>query len=515
MEARFVAKRASERSEDYALEFENVGFAYGGAGSAPTLQDFTLKVRYGECVCVTGPSGCGKTTVTRLANGLIPSFYEGTVAGRIAIMGADTGLWDSGELCRTIDSVFQNPRSQFFNLDTTSELAYGCENLGLPREEIVSRIAAAASVLGIGHLLERDMRDLSGGQRQLLSFGAACAMGAEVLVLDEPTANLDAPATKAVVQALSRLKEQGKTIVVVEHRLHWLDGLADRVVLMRDGGVAGTWQAEEFARIPAEERKRMGLRAWSLEEVRPSAPANGGSDGGEPEFDVQADGLRAGYGPSRDVLKGVSFSLEGGHAVAVIGRNGAGKTTLARVVCGLTRESYGGISIGARAVPARERPGRAFLVLQEPGYQLFAASVRSEFDVGARGRSSRAEESAEALIRRFGLTGKEARHPASLSGGEKQRLALAVGVHANARLLILDEPTSGLDLLNMRRVAAEIRRLAEEGRCVLVVTHDAELVAASCDCVLEVDDGRVRDCYRLDEATWEKAAEVLSAGSSL
>lgn len=512
MEGYFVEEDGAPHSVDYALEFDNVGFVYGGSEDVNVLKGFSLKVRCGECICITGPSGCGKTTVTRLVNGMIPSFYEGTVTGRIAIMGKDSDLWDTGELCQVVGSVFQNPRSQFFNLDTTSELSYGCENLGIPREEIVSRVAAAASVLGIEYLLERDMHDLSGGQRQLLSLGAACAMGADVLVLDEPTANLDATATRAVARALARLKGQGKTIVIVEHRLHWLGGLVDRVVLMRDGAVAGSWRAEEFARIPAKQREEMGLRAWSLEELRPCACVRGASDGGEPEFDVQADGLRAGYGSSRDVLKGASFSLESGHVVAVIGCNGAGKTTLARVICGLTQETYGGVSIDARAVPVRERPGRAFLVLQEPGYQLFGASVRAEFNVGARIRSSQVGDAADELIARFGLAGKEERHPASLSGGEQQRLALAVGVHTKARLLVLDEPTSGLDLLNMHRVAAEIRRLADEGCCVLVVTHDAEFVAAACDQVLEIDDGCVRECYRLDGETWGKATKVLSAG---
>lgn len=510
-----------------ALELRDVGFAYAGRAGCEgeALRGVSLRVPRGQCVCLTGASGCGKTTLTRLANGLIPAFYQGELQGQVLIEGVELARWEMDDLCRAVGSVFQNPRSQSFNLDTTSELAYGCENLGLPREGILRAVAEAVEALNLQDLLERDIRDLSGGQRQLLALGAACAMGADLFVLDEPTANLDAAATSAVKRALGRLKRRGKTILIVEHRLHWLDGLADRVVRMETGRIADDWTAREFAALPASTRERLGLRAWSLDEVRLGArdaqgdgPAGRGAEAGAPPSSpslpslpsLQADGLRAGYRPGADVLKGLSFSAEGGHAVAVIGRNGQGKSTLARVLAGLSRETYGGVSLDDRPLPVRERPDAVYLVLQEAGYQLFGASVQGELSLG-RPRPDEAERARIAsLIARFGLAGKEARHPASLSGGEKQRLALAVGVRADAPVLVLDEPTSGLDLANMRRCAAEVRRLARAGRCVLVVTHDAELAAAACDRVLEVADGRVRAAYDLNDDTLPRALRVLA-----
>ncbi|MDR2109633.1 MAG: ABC transporter ATP-binding protein [Coriobacteriales bacterium] len=539
-----------------ALAFEDVSFAYGALSEQknPTLNNINLRINRGECVCLTGPSGCGKTTLTRLCNGLIPSFYEGSRQGRVLIDGIELGQWEMDELCRSVGSVFQNPRSQFFNLDTTSELAYGCENLGLARAEILRGVAEAVETLGLQDLLERDIHDLSGGQRQLLALGTVCAMGANIFVLDEPTANLDAAATQAVKRTLQRLKDLQKTILIVEHRLHWLDDLVDRVVCMRDGHIARDWTAQEFADLPTDTAAGMGLRRWSLRGLQfesqlratPGEAGAGSEDaagassedaaGASSEdatdtsskdaagassknaardlrpLDIQADGLRAGYRPQEDILKGLSFLATGGHAVAIIGGNGQGKSTLAQVMAGLIRESYGGISLNARPLSARSRIGSVYLVLQESGYQLFGASVREEFEIGLASPDAGDQAQIADLIQRFGLSGREERHPASLSGGEKQRLAVAVGVHAGARLLVLDEPTSGLDRANMRRCADEIRRLVQLGCCVFVITHDAELVAAACDQVIEVADGRVRSAYDLSDETLPRALGVLAPG---
>jgi energy-coupling factor transport system ATP-binding protein len=504
----------------YEIELESVSFAYGALSEEkrPALDNICLQVFRGECLCVTGASGCGKTTLTRLVNGLIPSFYEGTKRGRVLVKGIEIERWEMDDLCRTVGSVFQNPRSQFFNLDTTSELAYGCENLGLSREEILRSIALVAEALNLQDLLERDIHDLSGGQRQLLALGAACAMGADIFVLDEPTANLDAVATQAVKHTLQILKEQGKTILIIEHRLHWLDGLADRVLRMDAARIACDWTAREFAALPAEEVAQMGLRARSLRGLRArslTGTCRTSTLSDVLPLDIQADGLRAGYSLRKEVLKGLSFSVTGGHAVAVVGRNGQGKSTLARIVAGLMRETYGGISINAHPLGVRDRADSVSMVLQESGYQLFGASVREEFTIGMESPDEADRARIDDLIGRFDLSGKEDWHPASLSGGEKQRLALAVGVYAEVELLVLDEPTSGLDLANMRRCASEIRRIADSGRCVFVITHDAEFVAAVCDQVIEVADGRVMSAYDLTDATLPRTLRILAPDQGL
>jgi energy-coupling factor transport system ATP-binding protein len=273
------------------------------------------------------------------------------------------------------------------------------------------------------------------------------------------------------------------------------------------------WTAREYDALPAEDVARMGLRAWSLHDLRIGSLTGSCrelplSDVLPP--DIQADGLRARYGSRKEVLKGLSFSATGGHAIAVVGRNGQGKSTLARIVAGLMRETYGGISVNARPLGVSDRAGNIYLVLQESGYQLFGASVRGEFAIGMEPPDEADEARIDNLIERFDLVGKEEWHPASLSGGEKQRLALAVGVYAGAELLVLDEPTSGLDLANMRRCASEIRRLADSGRCVFVITHDAELVTAACDRIIEIADGRVKSAYELTGATLPRTLRILA-----
>ncbi|MDR2197449.1 MAG: ABC transporter ATP-binding protein [Coriobacteriales bacterium] len=507
----------------HAIEFDKVNFSYGALSQKkyPILNDVTLKIARGECVCLTGPSGCGKTTLTRLCNGLIPTFYEGVKQGRVLIDGIELEQWEMDDLCRVVGSVFQNPRSQFFNLDTTSELAYGCENLGIRREEILNRVAQTVETLGLQNLLERDIHDLSGGQRQLLALGTVCAMGTEIFILDEPTANLDAAATQAVKRTLQRLKELKKTILIVEHRLHWLEGLVDRVVCMSEGHIVHDWHVQEFAALPPRTTAELGLRAWALRDLCLGPQAQTSREHPRDTaraLDIQADGIRAGYGPRREILKGLSFSATGGHAIAVVGRNGQGKSTLAQVMAGLLRETYGGLAISAQPLDVRRRTGCVYLVLQESGYQLFGTSVRKEFEISLAPAGSAASRAPvplgpahiDELIERFGLSGTDERHPASLSGGEKQRLAVAVGVYAGAKVLVLDEPTSGLDLANMRRCAGEIRRLADEGRCIFVITHDAELVTSACDQVIEVADGRVRSAYELTDETLPRVLEVLA-----
>ena len=230
---------------DAALSFDRAGFTYAGARE-PALADVSLSVPAGQCVVLTGGSGCGKTTLTRLANGLIPVSYDGELAGSVRIAGKDAGSWEMDALCRRVGSVFQNPRSQFFNLDTTSEVAFGCENLGLSRAEMHRRVDGAFALLGIEHLRDRDIRALSGGQRQMVAIASVCAMGPDVFVLDEPTAELDPASSRSVFDLLARYaREHGATVVVVEQKIALLSQYADMLVVVDEGRI-------RFADAPAQ-----------------------------------------------------------------------------------------------------------------------------------------------------------------------------------------------------------------------------------------------------------------------
>lgn len=503
-----------------AVVFEGAGFAYGSAASGAAVRDVSLSVPRGQCVVVTGPSGCGKTTLTRMVNGLIPVVYAGEATGRVLVCGKSIADWEMDDLCCAVGSVFQNPRSQFFNLDTTSEIAFGCENLGMPRGEIRERVRAAASDLHMTHLLERDIQALSGGERQLVALASAYAMGSDVFVLDEPTASLDAPAMRLLASVLANLKAAGKTIIVAEHRLWWLADVVDRVVLMEGGRVTADWPAEEFAALSPKKRVELGLRAWSIDEVVPATCEDAAAaPTSAPAPALVVAGLRAGYRRGADVLCGLDLELEEGCVVALVGRNGAGKTTLARTLAGLHRESAGSIAIAGAKWPWRKRAGKVYLVMQETGYQLFSDSVTGELvracKAGAAARKDVAphvpsyEDEAALLTERFGLKGLETRHPLSLSGGQRQRLAVAAGIAQGARVMVLDEPTSGLDLGNMRRVAHELSRLREQGVSMLVITHDYEFLCAACNAVAELHDGKLRTVYPLSQETLPRVRTLL------
>lgn len=540
-----------------AIEFRDAGFSYaaldgeadgaprgaagasdGGSGAhargAASVSGVNLVVRPGECVVLTGPSGCGKTTLTRMVNGLIPALYAGEATGEVLVQGVPMDAWEMDDLSCAVGSVFQNPRSQFFNLDTTSEVAFGCENMGVPQGEMHARVAATVRELSIERLMERDIRALSGGEKQLVAVASVHAMEPSVFVLDEPTAALDVDAMKRLRDVLARLKAAGKAILVAEHRLWWLAGVADRIVLMEDGRITCDLPVAEFAAMPAAERARKGLRAWDIAEVEPAAKDSEDRGGVEartleascaeepahPLLEVR--GLEARYGRrGAAVVRNCEFSAQAGRAVALVGRNGAGKTTLARCLAGLHAESAGEVRLSGRALGPRERAGRVYLAMQESGYQLFSDTAAGELRLALEARERRdgealPEEEAAALVDRtladFALGDFRERHPLSLSGVQRQRLAIAAGALQGARVMVLDEPTSGLDLANMRRVAAQIERLKARGTCLVIVTHDFEFACATCDELAFMADGRIAERFAFSPRTLRRAREVFGFG---
>ena len=487
-----------------AVEFHGVAFSYADAEGnlfEPVLKGVSLSVARGQCVVVTGCSGCGKTTLMRLVNGLVPQAYDGELSGTVCVLGQDAADLGIEGLSLRVGSVFQNPRSQFFNLDTTSEIAFGCENAGLPHDEIRLRVRSAAADLGISHLLDRDIRELSGGQRQMVAIASVHALGPEVFALDEPTAALDVASMRTLAHLVRRLKELGRTVIVSEHRLWWLRGIADRVVHMEDGRIAHDWAAAEFERLPVRELHRMGLRAWRIEDACAEGAPTDGQDPSLPcpvravsAAALSFSNLRAGYRRGDDVLRGAAGAFASRRIAAVVGGNGVGKSTLARCLAGLHRERAGQVALEGRSAPCRKRAGQVFLVMQEPGYQLFAHTAACELEAAAArrlGRGEAARAAAGEALDRFGLAHLAERHPLSLSGGERQRLAIAAGVLQGARVLVLDEPTSGLDFGNMQAVARELSRVRDDGTCVAVITHDYEFIVAACDEVAVMAGGRV------------------------
>jgi energy-coupling factor transport system ATP-binding protein len=483
---------------------KNVTFHYGETHEQ-CLHDFSLLVKKGECVLLCGESGCGKTTVTRLINGLIPHFYEGTFSGSVTVAGHDAAVTTPDALAGTVGSVFQNPRSQFFNLDTTGEIAFGCENLGLPPAEIQKRIKETAAALSIEKLLDRDIFALSGGEKQLIAIASAYALSPDIFVFDEPSSNLDWSTCKALAKLLLRLKAAGKTLFIAEHRLYWLSELIDRAVYMKAGQITCDWQAEEFLTLPESARADLGLRVLNLDALRPTAKA---PERKKPALRIS--GLSAHYKRGKPVLQAVSFEASPGEVIAILGGNGAGKTTLARTLCGLHKKASGEIALNGAKLSAKARAGPFYLVMQESGYQLFTDSVENELLLSKNKHSRPAPEKVEQILSGLSLTDFRACHPMSLSGGQKQRTAIGTAMAHAAQVLIFDEPTSGLDYRNMRRVVAIIEQLRAEGKTVFIITHDYELLLAACTRALILENGGIKSDFPLTEETINKVKEIFS-----
>ena len=461
------------------------------------LKDVDLSADAGSLTLVCGASGCGKSTLMKALTGLVPQMTPGELDGVVRINGrnlADVALTDVGHLC---SSVFQNPRTQFFCDTVAEELAFCGENYGRERATLRQQSERAAKLMGISHLLERKLATLSGGQLQKVALACALASGAPVLLADEPTSNLDPAAISEVRAALKVLKEQGLTIVVVEHRLHFLRGLADQVLLMEGGRVTRRWNGAEFFSMGQAQRRSLGLRTlvdpgppetWvgQVKEGRQEKQAGrqekqaGRQENREAtpsQVRLSCRGLSFAYGAS-PVFEGLDADFPAGQITCIAGANGVGKTTLVRVLCGLAAPSSGTISLDGVPASRKTRRSACALVMQDTGRQLFSDTLAGELTIGASHASG---QSGEKLLADFDLANLGERHPLSLSGGQKQRLVIAAARATGRPIVILDEPTSGVDARHLDSITATLRRIADEGAAVVVVTHDGEFAAACAD----------------------------------
>ena len=463
------------------IAFENFSFRYEERDEF-TLKDINLTIQTGEFVLLTGRSGCGKTTLIRCLNGLIPHFYPGESKGDILLDGQSLLELKPSDLAGKVGTVFQDPRSQFFMTDTTRELAFGCENMGYPREKTIDCIAKAALDLKLADYLNRSIFDLSSGEKQQIAIGSVYALLPKVYIFDEPSANLDYAATKRLAEIMKSLKEDGYTIIVVEHRFYYLRDLLDRAFLIQDGKLTRAFTKDDFCSLPDETRIEYGLRTAYPERdaeryQKKASPHGAGSI-------LKVSNLSFAYKKGPDVLRDISFEAHQGDVIGILGHNGAGKTTLLSIMTGLLKEKTGSICYNGKKLSPRQRRNLSYLVMQDTDYQLFASSVEEELSLGIENDcSGRVTETLEALE----LSEYRECHPASLSGGQKQRVTIGAAIVKDSPVIYFDEPTSGLDYDSMVRVSHLIEQLAATGVIIFVVSHDFEFITRTCSEVLQLD----------------------------
>lgn len=471
------------------IELRNAGFVYGngdhGSDQDTGVENIDLTVNRGECVVLCGRSGSGKSTVLRLINGLAPGFYAGRLSGEVLVAGRPVSSLSPEERARLMGVVFQDPRSQFFMSKVWDELAFSAENLGLPPDEIRDRIRQAAQDTNISHLLNRSLNMLSSGQKQRIAIAAAALLSPPLLILDEPTANLDEQSAEGLIQILTRLKERGTTLVISEHRLHAFLPVADRYVYMDKGRLKRTWTKEEFDRLTYEDICPLGLRHPDM-----AKNAMRWKTVWTTHQDCYAGkGLTYRYKKTRDGIDDVDIMLPKGSVTALTGNNGTGKTTLCKMLCGLIRQQKGQVLCNGRALSASHRRAISYLVMQDADYQLYTDSVGNEAVLGRKLDDTLRQKAYDALDA-FGLRELRDRHPASLSGGEKQRVTMAAAFCSDADFIVLDEPTSGLDGEGVHRVAEWTRTIARAGKTIVIITHDKILASLACDQVVELKNGK-------------------------
>jgi len=500
-------------------EMKNISFKYAIDNSAiQALNDVSLQLRRGECLLLTGISGCGKTTLLRLLNGLIPNYYEGEFTGSVIIEKENIAKLPIYEVSKKVSTVFQNPKSQFFNLDTTSEIVFFLENMGTSFEKMHERLKFISNLLSIEHLLDRNIFDLSGGEKQMIAIASSLASDNNIIVFDEPTSNLDSCYIEKIGQILKLLKNEGKTIVISEHRLYFLKDIIDRAFLIKNGKIEHKFSKKEFIELSEEERKKLLLRPINMdtsifETCDASITDKNNNLHTKDVSNLIIENLTYKFPKaSKDFLSVKDIKLEFGKVIALTGKNGQGKSTFAQCLIGLLKPRKDSILIDGKKLNAKKRLLLSYLVMQDVGYQLFTESVAEEIElgknkVGNTKDSSHKTLTTEQILDSMQLTALRGRHPLSLSGGQKQRVSIGAAVSSNASIIIMDEPTSGMDYFHMKETAKLINNIRSNEKIIIIISHDFEFLSLVADDIILMEKGSI---ISHSSFTKEKANEIFN-----
>lgn len=473
------------------FKIENKSFGY--VKDEYDLKNINLNISPGEVILLCGESGCGKTTLTRILNGLIPHFFTGHDSGVAYFKNNNIADIEIHELSESIGSVFQNPKTQFFNVDTTSEIVFGCENLGFSVEDIEDRFNKVTKDYKIENLIDRSIFKLSGGEKQKIACASVSAVNPDIIILDEPSSNLDYKSSWEFENIIQQWKNQGKTVIIAEHKLFFLKNVIDKVLFIQNGEILHNWTADEFK---LKNFNKLNLRQLDLNNTSIKNPNYYSKN----KRVISIDNFKFSY-KNKEALNIKHINIPQNEIIAIIGENGAGKTTFVRCLCGLERSCKGKITINNEVLNNRKRLKHSFMVMQDVNHQLFTESVLDELLLSMDEEN---EDKAIEILKKLNLDKLKDTHPMALSGGEKQRVAIGSALASMKDILIFDEPTSGLDLRHMNEVSDILINLQKLGITSFIVTHDYELICEACSHVLHFENGKIIDSYQIDEDKLKK-----------
>lgn len=444
------------------------------------VHSINLNVSPGECVVLTGESGSGKSSIINAINGLGTRYDNARIEGSIALDGDDLTQKQIYEIAMLASSVFQNPKTHFFNVDTTQELLFFLENTGVSKKDMQKRLQELLSLFPIAHLLNRNIFELSGGEKQILCLASSYIAGCKLILLDEPTSNLDHTYIEILANMLRRLKEQGITLLIAEHRLYYLREILDRLIHIENGEIKHCYTQREFIRLSTDELHALGLRSnvdepLSLSELPPYTIENCPT--------LRIDNLTLSFANQCNIhVSNLAFHTN--YVYGIVGKNGCGKSSFIKSLIGVMKQSKETVFYQDKQCNKRKRISLSSLVMQDVNSQLFSESVEHELTLTQKNIS---EVSLDSILEQLNIREFKNVHPMSLSGGQKQRVAIATSIVDGAALMYFDEPTSGMDYKNMLAISHCIQSLKNQKRIIFIVSHDVEFLNITCDYILNIE----------------------------
>ena len=455
------------------LTLENLSLFY--EQDKKVLDDINLIVADGECVLLTGESGSGKSSIINSINGLAFEYENAKFNGSIKVDNKYLKGMELYEISLMISSVFQNPKTHFFNVDTTLELLFYLENIGLDRKEMESRMEDMLKLFPIKHLLGRSIFNLSGGEKQILCVAACYISGCKIIVLDEPSSNLDDKYIDILKEMLQILKNKGITLIIAEHRIYYLTDLADRIILVRKGELFKELTKDELL----NSERQLGLRSAIKTVLKVQSKLFGN--------DLNIKKLEYNFKDGSGLkIEDISFGL--GNIYGITGKNGCGKSTFLRVMTGLDDKGKSEITFNGKILNKKDRLKNSSLVMQDVNHQIFTDSVEEEIKLGVKDLS---QDRLDNILFGLELTELKDRHPMSLSGGQKQRVAIASVLCKKSRFIFFDEPTSGMDYKNMIRISKLIKEMSTKDNIIFIVSHDNEFLNETADSILCLEEFKI------------------------